>query len=141
MDEAAFFETFVWAVSALTLARLTVAREEVTRAFLGVCVLGQMSAALGLRTGDAACIRVGHVAFTGLLWTGAIVLPRGLELMLVASLAAFTLASRRLLGHCMFSHARGSTSTNDDRYDLLYVGPMVLALARLATIREKNTAP
>jgi len=50
------------------------------------------------------------------------------ELDLVVALSAFAVASRRLLGHCIFSHARGERdSLADAKYDLLYAVPLVVA--------------
>ena len=130
MSEAACFEAFVWGVAAGTAARLARARDGVTAGFLGLCVLGQACAIAGLGTGDARAVCAGHYAFTGLLWVGVAVLPRGPELALCGGLAAFTLVTRHALGHCMFSHARGSAATNDARYDLLYAVPLLVALRR-----------
>lgn len=47
---------------------------------------------------------------------------------MVSLLSLFTWVSRRVLGHCLFMHARGATDTNDARYDAL---PFVVSAARL----------
>ena len=125
------FQALVWAVAVLTLARFRT--RNAPRRFLGVCVLGQAFALLGMHANVSECIAVGHVVFTSALWLGALGVDgvRGVELALVGALAAFTLVTRHRFGYCLFAKVRGSTATNDVRYDVLYVVPLVLALARL----------
>ena len=131
MDEAQFFTRFVGAITLVTAARAACAPQP----FLMACLPAQAIALAGLLTHEPSCIKVAHVGFTTAVGVGALV-AHGLELYLVAFLLAFTLATRRALGHCMFAHARGSADTNDARYDLVYLTPLAIAAWRLASSRD-----
>lgn len=126
MNIAAFFITFVGCITLLTTARLI----SEPSLFLVACVTGQAIAMYGLLTNDQNAIHFSHVCFTCLLWLGALT-GRDFECFMVLFLAAFTLTTRHALGYCMFAHARGSTDTNDVRYDILYVFPLFIALYHL----------
>lgn len=129
--ESVFFETFIWSVTGVTLFRLATTMDEKTLYFLGLCVLGQMAAIAGMRTKCALYIASAHIVFTSSLWIGSMI-TSDLELRLIAFLCVFTLATRHLLGHCMFAKARGATTTNDVKYDAFYIVPLVLSLYRLS---------
>lgn len=128
--ESMLFEAFVWGVTGVTVVRLADTSDSYTRLFLGMCVISQAVAIVGMRTQNAEYIAFGHVMFTLSMWIGSI-LTTGPDLALVAFLSAFTLVTRHVLGHCMFAKARGSTSTIDVEYDVLYAGPLLLSLYRL----------
>lgn len=134
MRERDAFEAFVWAVTAVTAAlwRSTEARASGVRAFLAVCMAGQLAAVVGLRTGAPGFVRAGHACFSASLWVGALLLV-GRPLALVGLLAAVVVGTRWGLGHCMFSAARGSEDTNDRAYDLFYLFPLFVAASHLAS--------
>lgn len=128
MDEATAFRYIVGMVTVITACRVS---RSTQRAYLGACLLAQIVAITGLLTQNATCVAASHVSFTLAMWLGCAIAHGG-DLILVVALCAFTWTSRRALGHCMFAHARGSRATSDDaRYDLLYVIPGMIALARL----------
>lgn len=129
MEERLLFTAFVAVITCLTAHRAA-GCDSGPRLFLNVCVVAQLVALTGLLTKTHWMTGVSHVSFTTLLWVGAFTLPKGsFERGLVCFLAAFTLFTRHALGHCMFSHARGSQSTNDAKYDVLYLVPFLMAAA------------
>lgn len=119
----------VWAMTLVTVARLY-APTTAPRCFLSVCLLGQLAALVGMALHDARLVRAAHVTFTSAMVYGSVA-TRGFELCAVAALCAFTVASRRALGYCMFAAARGSRATDEPAYDLLYAVPLAVALVRL----------
>lgn len=135
MKERTFLSSLVGGVTVVTALRLLVASSHrdpsAATPFLLVCLLGQAAAMQGLRTGDPYAVRIGHVTFTTAMAVGCVT-QTGWELGMVSVLSLFTWVSRRVLGHCMFSHARGATDTNDARYDALYAIPFLVSAARLA---------
>jgi hypothetical protein len=131
--ESMLFEAFVWGVTGVTVVRLADTSDSYTRLFLGMCVISQAVAIVGMRTQNAEYIAFGHV-IVHTLYVDRIdphYHGTGPDLALVAFLSAFTLVTRHVLGHCMFAKARGSTSTIDVEYDVLYAGPLLLSLYRL----------
>lgn len=105
--------------------------------FLSACVLAQMVGLYGLVCRVNPCIEISHVGFTVLIWIGAFT-TKGVDRMLVQSLALFAWMSRRVLGHCMFARARGSTATDDARYDLLYAVPFFICYHRPESDKSLN---
>ena len=124
--ELHFFAGFVAFVTVITAV---LAQTSDRKAFLGSCLLARTIGLVGLVTRRHEMIRCSHCAFTLALWVGAVTCG-GAELRLIAALAVFTLMSRWALGHYMFAAARGASDTNDPRYDLLYVAPLLVSVAR-----------
>ena len=131
---ASWFPRFVGLVTVLTLYRFAVCGSSLSMLFLGVCLLGQLCALHGMTAAKASFVFAGHVTFTLAMWVGSAIL-HGAELWLVTALAAFTVLSRRVLGHCLFAHARGSVDTDERIYDLVYLLPLMNGLHRLRAAR------
>lgn len=128
ITEKSYFLGFVACITALTTVRLV----QRPSPLLVVCLVAQLLALCGLTFDFHNLTRMGHVAFTVMLWVGSFT-SRTVESALIVFLATFTLITRHVLGHCMFAHARGSSDTNDARYDALYVLPILIVLSPLTT--------
>ena len=103
-------------ITVVTVARLASGSSPHTT-LMTACALAQLCSMYGILFRSKPAMRVSHISFTALLWIGSVVAHRGtLEWSMILLLAAFTLATRRLLGH--------------PRYDLFYVVPLVVASAR-----------
>ena len=135
MNEAQGFAVFVGFITLVTAIRAI----QSPQLFLILCLIAQGIALKGLASRDARLTRIGHISFTVAVWVGSL-LNDGFELWLIAFLAAFTLVTRRVLGHCMFARARGSTDTDDARYDLVYLIPLVVCIARLSAPTIKRSS-
>ena len=131
ITERQCFTTVVGCITVVTVARLASGSSPHTT-LMTACALAQLCAMYGLLFRSKPATRVSHISFTALLWIGSVVAHRGtLEWSMILLLAAFTLATRRVLGHCMFSAARGESGRSGDPvYDLFYVVPLVVASAR-----------
>ena len=96
-----------------------------------MCLIVQVSALSGMLSGNTCLTSIGHIGFTLAMWVGSFA-TNEFELRMVAFLAAFTVLTRRLLGHCMFAHARGSSSMKGFRYDAIYLIPLLVSILRIA---------
>ena len=97
--------------------------------FLMLCLIAQCTGLRGLFTDNKTSINISHYAFTSAVWVGAVF---GVELKMVVLASAFAVASRRLVGGCMFRIAAGKSKGGDPLYDLLYAVPCLVALLRIS---------
>lgn len=130
MHETELFEAFVWCVTIATACFWWFAEEARVAVFLGVCLAAQAAALFGFRAKSPALLRAAHAVFTLSMWIGTLS-TRGRLLLMVTSLCGLSVASRRLLGHCMFDEACKQRMVDRPIFDLVYLFPFFLGASRL----------
>lgn len=104
-----------------------------------MCIVIQIMTLVALQVQSIPIIYFGHACFTLSMWLGSVLLC-GADVALITLFCAFTIASRRVLGYCMFSKARDNVqSLREDRYDIIYAIPLMITLLRICnTIRRQQ---